>query len=158
MKKLTIVWMLAALASSGLYAQSTPSPAPPPRTPPVRQDMQPDIYGTQVQQYRELADGNRRAYRASQAKLSALRARLAEDWQSFGMPKDAAQQVAAAYQPSGKSPPPRVSLNGKSNAEIATMLQSALAQKDFMLANQTLIEFERKKIKEGTHPASDSRK
>lgn len=84
----------------------------------------------------------------SEANLAKLRDQLAEGWQSFGMPKESAQQVAAGYQPNDKSPLPQVSLKGKSDQEIAAMLQSALARKDFMLANQTLIEFERKQVSE----------
>lgn len=151
MKKLTIVYMLAALASPTLYAQ-TPPPSPPPQ-PPVRQDIQSDVFGAQIERYGEVADGNRRAH---QAKMIALRAKLAEDWQSLGLPKDAAQQLAAAYQPKGKSIAPRTSLQGKSKKEIAAMLQSALAKKDYMLANEMLIEFERKKLHDTTAESSDS--
>lgn len=142
--------MLVAFASPSLYAQTPPPSQPPP--PPVRQDLQPNIFGTQLERYEEVADGDRRAY---QRKMTALRAKLAKDWQSLGMSKDAAQQLAATYQPNGKPGAHRTSLKGKSNQEIAAILQSALAKKDYTLANETLIEFERKKLKDGTSDSSD---
>lgn len=72
------------------------------------------------------------------------------------MSKEAAQQIAATYQAKGKVRAHRVSLRGKSDKEIADMLQSALAKKDYTLANQTLIEFERKRVKDDAQASANS--
>lgn len=52
--------------------------------------------------------------------------------------------------------PHHASLRGKSGQEVASMLQSALAEKDHVLADQTLIEYERIEAKLGANvsPAS----
>ncbi|MEO7068262.1 MAG: hypothetical protein ABI114_15225 [Rhodanobacter sp.] len=152
MKKLTIVCMLVALASPSLYAQTAPPSQPSPRAPPVQRDIQSNIYGSQLDKFAEVADESRRDH---QAKMVKLRAKLAKDWQALGMSSDAAEQLAATYQPKGRAAAHRVSLQGKSNGEIAAMLQAALAQKDYMLANETLIEFERKKVRDSASASAD---
>lgn len=147
MKKLFVVCMLAAVTSTTLYVQDAAayqSMVAAPNT----------AYDGSVKHSIEVmqpADGNRRTFNDAQARLTALRAQLTAGWQSLGMSKEAAQHVAAGYQENGSLTAHRVSVRGKSDAQIAAMLQSALAKKDYMLANQTLISFQRKKLKDEGH-------
>jgi len=75
------------------------------------------------------------------AQLKEHRARLAQAWQTLGLTPQAAEAVAGAYrmEPAGNGVP--VSLRGKSSQEVAAMLQKALANKDYVLANHLLIAY-----------------
>lgn len=151
MKKMTLVCMLAVVTSSALYTQSAVAYQ---EIKSQTTKSQPDMgsispFGAGTRTLREADETNRRAYKANEAKIAALRVQLAQGWQSLGMSQEAAQQVAATYQAKGTAiSHHRVSVAGKSDQEIATMLQAALAKKDFNLANQTLIAFQRKKLAE----------
>ena len=151
MKKLLVVWMLVAVTSTTLYVQDAAAYQAIKATP----DTGSNASDTHSIGFQEPAEGNRRTYNDAQARLTALRAQLAEGWQSLGMSKNAAEQVAAGYQENGTLTAHRVSVRGKSDAQIAAMLQSALAKKDYMLANQTLISFQRKKLKQEGHASPD---
>jgi Ni/Co efflux regulator RcnB len=90
-------------------------------------------------------DYDRRSAKAM-SDLPKVRAHLTEVWQHFGMsPKDAAT-VASAYRVSDNSLDRASSLTGKSDAEIASMLQSALSTKNYALANLLMINYEKKRI------------
>lgn len=78
--------------------------------------------------------------------LPKIRAHLAETWQHFGMKPDAAKAVASAYvieQPNLANPP---TIKGKTGQEVASMMQAALSNKQFLLANQLLIQYERRRL------------
>jgi len=78
--------------------------------------------------------------------LPKIRAHLAETWQRFGMKPDAAKAVASAYvieQPNLAAPP---TIKGKTDQEVASMMQAALSNKQFLLANQLLIQYERRRL------------
>ncbi|WP_426690475.1 hypothetical protein [Rhodanobacter ginsengiterrae] len=101
--------------------------------------------------------GDRQTYVNSLANLTKLRSKLAEAWQRLGMSPQAAQAVASAYQPSLAQNVHHDSLHGKSSQEVATMLQAALAKKDYMLANQTLIDYERDQAHVGSNTSPTGR-
>jgi hypothetical protein len=82
-------------------------------------------------------------WRKSMVSLPQARARLAEEWQHLGISAKDAKVIASAYRPDDANLLQHAPLRGKSGAEIATMLQSALAQKNYRLANQLLIDYER---------------
>lgn len=82
--------------------------------------------------------------------LRNLRVKLAEVWQALGLSPNDAHLVAAAYQPESKRVVP-VSVSGKSDKEVAAMIQSAIESKDYMLANQTLIDYQKLLVQKGTH-------
>ena len=84
------------------------------------------------------------------ANVPKVRAHLASAWQKFGMSPQDAETVAAAYRVSDNNLVRPKSLYGKTDEEIAGMLQSALASKQFQLADMLLIEYERKRL----HPTS----
>ena len=157
MKRLTVVCALVALASPALYAQSTTDQQTAHEQLPQRSQyqIQQNMNRMQEQRYDALANGDRQAYVNSLANLTKLRAKLVEAWQTLGMAPQAAQTVAAGYQPNFSLNSRRVSLQGKSDQEIAAILQSALAKKDFLLANQTLIDYERNKLKLGADTSPD---
>jgi hypothetical protein len=91
-----------------------------------------------------------RAYNDAQARLTALA--------SHSSPK-AGNPLACRKTPPDKSPRAvrrtRVPARGKSDAQIAAMLQSTLTKKNCMLANQTLISFQLKKLKQEGHASPD---
>ena len=77
--------------------------------------------------------------------LPLAREWLALEWQHLGVPADQATVVASAYQGDqpGRSSLP---LKGKSDQEIASMLQGALRAKNYGLADRLLIEYERYRL------------
>jgi len=105
------------------------------------------------QMYQESASANQgwetnydRQNRNQIKDLSKIRQRLADAWQHFGMKPDAAKAVASTYvfdQPNLADPP---SIKGKSDQEVASMMQTALSQKQYLRANQLLIQYERRRL------------
>ena len=154
MKKLTVVCTLVALASPALQAQQVTERSPNAQS---AYNIQQNLSRMDGQRYNASANGDRQAYVNSLANLTKLRAKLAEAWQALGMSPQAAQAVAASYQPNFALNSHRASLRGKSDQEIAAMLQSALAKKDYMVANQTLIDYERNKLNLGTDLSPDGK-
>lgn len=151
MKRPNIVCVLAALASAALYAQNTHAQSQ------SLYNLQQNEMRSQQRSDNELRGSDHQTYVNSLADLTKLRAKLAEAWQTLGMSPQAAQAVANAYQPNPAQTVHHVSLRGKSSQEVAAMLQSALASKDYMLANQTLIEYEQLKVKLGASTSPDGR-
>lgn len=95
---------------------------------------------------------------ASRNSLTKLRRELAKTWQSLGLSPPAARTVAWAYRPHLSPNSPRVSLQGKTNEQFATLIQSSLASKNYQLANETLIDFVTKKMKLGMNDSPDGNK
>ncbi|SHM46994.1 hypothetical protein [Rhodanobacter sp. OK091] len=142
--KLVCLALLAlAYAGTSLAQQHQPDEAP-------SHDMQ---MQQQAQAYSrsEASDNNwehdydRRSAKAM-SDLPKVRAHLTEVWQHFGMSAKDAATVASAYRVSDNSLDRASSLTGKSDAEIATMLQSALSAKNYALANLLMINYEKKRI------------
>lgn len=78
--------------------------------------------------------------------LPKIRQHLADAWRHFGMKPDAAKAVASTYvfdQPNLADPP---SIKGKSDQEVASMMQAALSAKQYLRANQLLIQYERRRL------------
>jgi hypothetical protein len=150
MKKLIMVCMVATLASSAVYARSALAQSQ------SAYNLQQNDMRNQQSSANALQRNDRQTYVNSVANLTKLRAKLAEAWQTLGMSPQAAQAVANAYQPSLAQNVHPISLRGKSGQEVAAMLQSALAKKDYMSANQTLIEYEKIKTTLGTDTSPDS--
>ena len=144
MKRLTTVCMLVALGSASLHAQNTQATY--------------DVQQSTMRSYQAVSDDfqqrDSQNYVNSLADLTKLRGNLAHAWQSLGLSPQAAQAVANAYQPNLVGSAHHNSLDGKSAPEIAAMLQSALARKDYMLANQTLIDYERGQLQMKSNTSS----
>lgn len=104
---------------------------------------------------RDFERGDHQAWLNSMANLAKLRAKLAEAWQGMGMSPQGAKLVADAYDPNLAARIHHASLRGKSDQDIAAMLQSALKQKHYLDANQLLIDYQRQKLKMGANPAPD---
>ncbi|WEN15793.1 hypothetical protein PY254_03725 [Rhodanobacter sp. AS-Z3] len=157
MNKLIIAFALAALAAPALHAQES--------------DAQKGTDASRLDNSAHNIDQNEARMRAnlfndlqrndhltavnSLANLTKLRVKLAEAWQSLGLSAPAAKAVAAAYNPNFSLNSRRASLQGKTDAEIAAMIQSSLAKKDYLLANQTLIDFQTKRTRLGTDTSPD---
>jgi hypothetical protein len=98
---------------------------------------------------RDMEEGQRRSWLNSMANLAKLRIKLAEAWQGMGMSPQGAKVVANAYEPNLAAHMHHESLRGKSDEEVAGMLQSAIRQKHYLSANQLLIDFERNRLRIG---------
>jgi hypothetical protein len=72
-----------------------------------------------------MEEGQRRSWLNSMANLAKLRIKLAEAWQGMGMSPQGAKVVANAYEPNLAAHMHHESLRGKSDEEVAEMLQSA---------------------------------
>lgn len=92
---------------------------------------------------------NRQTWLNSMERKTKLRAMLTEAWKSMGMAPPAAQAVADAYDPDKALRIQRVSLRGKSDQEVAQMMQVALGEKRYLEADQILIDFQRLKARQG---------
>lgn len=96
----------------------------------------------------------RQAWLRSTKNLAKLRIKLAEAWQNMGVPAPDAKLIADAYDPHLATSTHRASLRGKSDEEIAQMLESAIKQKRYLSANQLLIDYERTRLGMGTNSTS----
>lgn len=104
---------------------------------------------------REMEVGERRSWLNSIANLAKLRIKLAEAWQSMGMSPQGAKEVANAYDPNLATRMHHESLRGKSDEEVAEMLQSAIREKHYLGADQLLIDYERNRLRIGTNQTTD---
>ena len=100
--------------------------------------------------------GDRQAWLDSMANLAKLRAKLAEAWQGMGMSPQGAKVVADAYDPRLAERIHHARIRGKSDQEVAQMMQEALKEKRFMDADQLLIDYQRQKLKLSETTASDT--
>jgi hypothetical protein len=98
---------------------------------------------------RAIDHGERQAWLNSLANLDKLRTKLAEAWQSMGMSPQGATIVANAYDPNLATRTHHTSLRGKSDEEVAQMIQSAIMQKNYLAADQLLIDYERTMLRIG---------
>lgn len=138
---------LTLAAPAAFAQQSRPQPEPPTYTANQRQmDL--------MYEQQRAASNNAKAFEwgfyqswldgvANQAKL---RTKLAEAWQALGLSPQLAQTVAAAYQAGMATRMHHPSLRGKSDQEVAAMLQSAVAKKHYLAANQLLIDYQRQRL------------
>lgn len=107
---------------------------------------------------RNMEEAQRRSWLNAMANLAKLRAKLAEAWQGMGMSPQDANVVANAYDSNLTARMHRDSLRGKSDEEVAEMLQSAIRQKRYLEADQLLIDYERNRLRTGAnHTAEVSR-
>ncbi|MBQ4856002.1 hypothetical protein IMW82_15135 [Rhodanobacter sp. B2A1Ga4] len=140
MKKTIIVCMFFALGSASLHAQNTQS----------NYDLQQSTMRIDQNVNDDFQQRYRQNYVNALVDLTKLRDSLAQAWQSLGLSPQAARVVANAYKPNLAGNIHHDSLDDKSSQEVAAMLQSALASKDYMLADQTLIDYEQGKLSMGT--------
>ncbi|WP_426688146.1 hypothetical protein [Rhodanobacter ginsengiterrae] len=96
---------------------------------------------------REMETAQRRSWLNAMANLAKLRVKLAEAWQAMGMSPQVAKVVADAYDPNLAARMHPESLRGKSDAQVAEMLQSAIREKHYLSANQLLIDYERNRLR-----------
>jgi hypothetical protein len=100
---------------------------------------------------RDMEGRERQSWLNSIANLAKLRIKLAEAWQGMGMSPQGAKVVADAYDPNLAARMHHESLRGKSDEEVAEMLQSAIRQKHYLSANQLLIDYERNRLRIATN-------
>lgn len=99
-----------------------------------------------------MEQGERQSWLNSMANLAKLRTKLAEAWQGMGMSPQGAKLVADAYDPILAVRVHHASLRGKSDKEVAEMLQSAIKQKHYLSANQLLIDYQRNRLGMAPNP------
>jgi hypothetical protein len=104
---------------------------------------------------RNLERADRQSWLNSMANLAKLRIKLAEAWQGMGMSPQGAKMIADAYDPNLTGGMHHASMRGKSDREVAAMLQSAIKEKHYSSANQLLIDYERNKLKIGANSVTD---
>ncbi|SEJ00298.1 hypothetical protein SAMN04487997_2159 [Frateuria terrea] len=95
----------------------------------------------------------RQAWLRSLANLAKLRIKLAEAWQDMGMTRQGAKLVADAYDPEVAARMHHEPLRGKSDQEVAAMLQAAIREEHFLTADQLLIDYQRNKLNLGANQA-----
>lgn len=147
MMKLILICAFAVLACTSLHAQNTES----------NYDLQQSTMRIDQNVNSDFQQRYSHNYVNSLVDLTKLRDNLAQAWQGLGLSAQAAQAVANAYKPNLARGIHHDSLSGKSSQEIATMLQSALTKGDYMMANQTLIDYEQNQVRIGTHRSPGSR-
>jgi hypothetical protein len=157
MNKLTVAFTLIALAAPALHAQESHAQGPgdSSRLSQSAYNIQQNESRMRANWYNDLQQNDHQTSVNSLANLNKLRSKLAEAWQTLGLSPPAAKAVAAAYQPNFSLNSRRASLQGKSDEEVAAMIQSSLAKKDYLLANQTLIDFQTRKTRLGTNTSPD---
>jgi hypothetical protein len=152
MIKRPFLWVALAMAAPGAFAQHQSRPQLPPggRAPTMQ-----DVYNRQARNARDMEVGDRQAWLNSLANQNKLRAKLAEAWQGMGVAPGTAKTIADAYDPEMASQMHHTSMRGKSDQEVAVMLQSALTAKHYLVANQLLIDYQREKLKLAEMTAGD---
>lgn len=157
MNKMAVVLVLVALASPALHAQESDAQkgSDASRLSQTAYNIQQNESRMRTNWYNNLQHNDHQTAVNSLANLNKLRSKLAEAWQTLGMSPPAARMVAAAYRPNFSLNSRRASLQGKSDEEVAAMIQSSLAKKDYLLANQTLIDFQTRKTRLGTNTSPD---
>lgn len=137
-------WVLGlALVAPAAFAQQHNRPSPPSGT---RTPTMQDIYNRQARNAREMEVGERQAWLNSLANKTKLRAKLAEAWQGMGLAPQTAKTIADAYDPEMASHMHHTPMRGKSDQEVASLLQAALSAKHYQVANQLLIDYQREKL------------
>lgn len=158
MNKLILGFALLALSAPAVHAQESDAHkgSDASRLSQTTYNLQQNESRMRGNWYNDLQRNDHQTAVNSLANLKKLRIKLAEAWQTLGMSAPAAKMVADAYNPNFSLNSRRASLQGMSDAEIAALIQSSLAKKDYLMANQTLIDFQTKKTKLGTNTSPDS--
>lgn len=107
---------------------------------------------------RNMEEAQRRSWLNAMANLAKLRVKLAEAWQGMGMSPQVASVVANAYDPNLAARMHHDLLRGKSDEEVAGMLQTAIRQKHYLDADQLLIDYERSRLRMGANHTADVRR
>lgn len=138
---LLIAWILAAPAA---FAQQQ-SQQPAQQARPVQSFE--DLRAREAQsRIKSMTRAQQQGYLDAMADLDKLRGKLAEAWQGMGMSPEGARLVADAYDPDLAARSHHTTLRGKSDQEIAQLIQDALRQKKYLKANQLLIDYQRQKL------------
>ncbi|UGB37668.1 hypothetical protein [Frateuria soli] len=95
---------------------------------------------------KSMTRAQQQGYLDSLADLETLRGKLADAWTQMGMSPAGAKRVADAYDPDLAARSHHTSLRGKSDQEIARLMQDALKEKKYLKANQLLIDYQRQKL------------
>ena len=123
-----------------------------------QQPQQPQQHSQPVQSFEDLraregesrvkamSRAQQQGYRDSLADLDKLRSKLADAWKGMGMSPEGAKLVADAYDPDLAARSHHTSLHGKSDQEIAQLMQDAIKEKKYLKANQLLIDYQRQKL------------
>jgi hypothetical protein len=135
-----VIALLTLCISSSLFAQSNGQTG---QWSPAAQQQA--AWNAQQQNSKAWQDSIDRDNRRMIQDLPKIREHLAETWQKFGLKPDAAKAIASTYVIQRKASAP-TSIKGKTDGEVATMMQQALTSKQYLLANQLLIQYERRRL------------
>jgi hypothetical protein len=78
--------------------------------------------------------------------LPAARKSLAEEWQKLGLSPEQAKAVASTYRSDNSAMLLHPPLDGRSDKEVSEMIHAALTKKNYRMANQLLIDYERQRL------------
>jgi glucose/arabinose dehydrogenase len=143
MSKASVLFLATLLAAPAICAQQQP-PQEATSNALQRQQENDARQGSNIA--RQFQRGEDQAWLNAMTNLTKLRAKLAEAWQHMGMSPEGAKLVADAYDPELAAHMHHMSLRGKSDQEVAELLQSALKDKRYMNADQLLIDYQRQKL------------
>jgi len=150
-RPILFVVALGALVSSSVFAQQQPKPQP--RSSQIQ--MQQNLGRQSANYVKDLRQGYDQAWRNAMTNQTKLRAKLTEAWIGMGLSPQAAKTVADAYDADFATQAHHTSLRGKSDQEVAAMLQSAVASKRYLIADQLLIDYQRAKLSLAEMSSSD---
>lgn len=134
-----------ALAASPVMAQQSSQRSEPARGS-AMQRQQLNINRQMRSNTRAMALGDHQAWLNSLDNQARLHDQLAQAWQHMGLPPQQARKVADAYDPEMGSQMHHTPMRGKSDQQVASLLQSALASGRYQVADQLLIDYQRAKL------------
>lgn len=144
---------LALVASPVVAQQNSQKPEPTPGSAMLRQQQQ--INRQARNNARAMDLGDRQAWLDSLDNQAKLHDKLAEAWEHMGLPPQHARKVADAYDPAMATQMHHTPMRGKSDQEVASLMQTALASGRYQVANQLLIDYQRAKLSLGEMAAAD---
>lgn len=142
MKPVVLVIALT-LAAPAAFAQQHSQPTQQPRPVQSFEDLRAREGQSRI---KSATRAEQQGYLDAMADLEKLRGKLVDAWKGMGMSPEGAKLVADAYDPDLAARSHHTSLRGRSDQEIAQLIQDALREKKYLKANQLLIDYQRQKL------------
>lgn len=151
MKRLVLVCVLFALAAQAFGGNDGPAVLDSHEQMQMisAYNRQMDTLSMRMDEASRSRPGSGQLPRNPRATLARLRKELAKTWQNLGLSPEAATTVASVYTPHVSPKSRGASLNDATDQQFASLIQSALASKDYQQADQTLIDFITKRMSQG---------
>jgi hypothetical protein len=144
-RRVLVTALVALIVPAAAFAQQQQRPQVDPQYEMMRRQAQMSDRQERERDH-DLARGTYGWSKDYEAKLEKLRAGLAQSWRDMGMSPEGAKLVADAYDPKLAAKAPKVPIRGKSDQEVAQMMQAALKGKRYLEADQLLIDYQQRKV------------